>query len=67
MFFDGVECLSFEINDIEEDSIAALETRLNAVAPHATKVSFIPCMYSILKVTCVPPCYTIFTLIFCKL
>lgn len=39
IFFDGVECLSFELNDLEdEDSAAALETRLNAVAPHATKV-----------------------------
>lgn len=41
MFFDGVECLSFELNDLEdEDAVAALETRLHAVAPHATKVFY---------------------------
>ena len=39
MFFDGVECLSFELHDLEdEDAAAALETRLKAVAPHAIKV-----------------------------
>ena len=52
IFFDGVECLSFELTETEdEDIVTAVGTRLNAVAPHATKVSFI-CSGSSINALC---------------